>query len=267
VIEHLSVSQIDMFQRCAEQYRRVYLEGDRKPPGIAALVGSGVHKAAEHNFKQKLRTKVDEPLDVLTDIASETYKKRAREGVFIPRDEESSAPRLLEEGQNSTVALTKLFREQHAPKVMPFLIEERVYLDVDGLPVPFLGIVDLYTHDKRLSDLKTSARKWSEGRAHSSLQATMYCELVKHLTGEPPARITFDILVNSKTPTLQTLETSRTDEDFRLLVSRAQIVLASIQAGIFPPADPNAWCCSPKFCGFWWTCPYIPRHKKDTTGV
>ena len=72
MIKHLSISQLGMFQRCGEQWRRRYLDEEVFPPGIAARVGSGVHKAAEINFKSKMQTGEDMPLDAVQDAAAET---------------------------------------------------------------------------------------------------------------------------------------------------------------------------------------------------
>lgn len=45
MFKYLSVSQLDTFTRCGEQFRRRFMEGECIPPGIAARIGSGVHKA------------------------------------------------------------------------------------------------------------------------------------------------------------------------------------------------------------------------------
>ena len=42
MIAHLSVSQLGMFQRCGEQWRRRYLDEEVIPPGIAARVEARV---------------------------------------------------------------------------------------------------------------------------------------------------------------------------------------------------------------------------------
>ena len=72
----------------------------------------------------------------------------------------------------------------------------------------------------------------------------------------------FDVLVGTKTPGLQSLSTRRDEQDTAILVRKFQIMCASLNAGIFPPAQPDHWCCSPKFCGYWYTCPHIPAHRK-----
>ena len=259
---HISISQINMFGRCAEQWRRRYLERDIFPPGIAAHVGSGVHFAAEVNYRPKIDTGEDQPLDVLTDAAAEKYEQKVRDGVFIPREQRASAMSDIAKGKDRAVSLTRVYAGVIAPTMRPAYVEERVELEVDGLPVPFLGILDCLGVDNHLSDLKTSSRKWNQSRADHELQPTLYQQLVKELTGAPPTAITFDILVAAKRLAAQRVLTTRNDEDFAILIQRARLMIKQIDAGIFPPAQPGAWICSPKWCGYWWSCPHIPPHKK-----
>ena len=87
MIDRLSVSQLDMFARCGEQYRRRYIEGEIVPPGIAARIGTGVHKAAETNWREKMRTGRDMPLDAVQDCAAEAYHKALQDGVFFRSEE------------------------------------------------------------------------------------------------------------------------------------------------------------------------------------
>ena len=262
MISHLSVSQLGTFQRCAEQWRRRYLDEEVFPPGIAARVGSGVHKAAEINFKSKMQTGEDMPLDAVQDAAAEAYDKALSEGVFFAPDEVPGAKAAMAQGKDDTVSLATLFRRELAPAIMPVLVEHRVTLEIPGVALPVVTILDCYTADRKLRDLKTSGRKWADDKAHTSPQPTLYRESVKEATGEYPEELLFDVLVNNKTPVLQTIPTSRTEEDLQILVRQFGIMTASIQAGIFPPAQPDHWCCSMKFCGYFFTCPHIPAHRK-----
>jgi hypothetical protein len=261
-MHHISVSQINMFGRCPEQWRRRYLERDIFPPGIATHVGSGVHFAAEVNDRPKIESGEDQPLDVLTDAAAEKYEQKIKDGVFIPREQRASASEDIAKGKDRAVALTKVFANVIAPLRQPAYVEERVELEVEGLPVHFLGILDCLSADGVLDDLKTSGRKWNQGRADHELQPTLYRQLVKQLTGLPPRAITFDVLVAGKRLAAQRVVTTRNDEDFAVLVQRARLMIAQVDAGIFPPAQPGAWICSQKWCGYWWSCPHIPPHKK-----
>lgn len=262
MIQHLSVSQLDMFTRCGEQYRRRYLEGEIVPPGIAARIGTGVHKAAESNWREKMRTGQDMPLDAVQDCAAEAYDKALQDGVFFAPDEAPDATLAMARGKDSAVSLATLFRRNLAPSITPALVEEKIILDLPGVDLPIVTILDLYTEDKALRDLKTSGKKWSEDKAHASHQPTAYREAVRQATGEYPADLLFDVLVSTKTPTLQTISTTRGEGDAAILARKFQIMCASINADIFPPAPPDHWCCSAKFCGYFFSCPHIPAHRK-----
>lgn len=265
MIEHLSVSQLETYSRCGEIYRRRYIEGEIIPPGLPARIGSGVHKGAEVNFRKKIKTGQDEPLDVIQDAAAEAYVKELEKGVFFSPEEASGAKRAMAEGKDTVVSLATLFRQELAPKVQPLLVEETVIVDLPGVELPIVTVLDCYTQTKALRDLKTSGKKWGEERAHSSNQPTAYREAVKAVTGEYPESICFDVLVYSKTPALQTLQTVRTEDDSLILSRKFNLMLAAISAGIFPPAEPGSWVCSPLRCGYWFTCPYIPAHRKTLT--
>jgi hypothetical protein len=264
MIDHISISQIDMFFRCGEQYRRRYIEGERVPPGIALHIGTGVHKAAEHNYRQKILTGEDLPAAQLQEVAVDAYAKSLdKQGVMFTAEERPAAKKILGESADVVSGLTVVLREKVTPEIQPALIEESMTLDVPGLDVPFLGIVDCYSRDGRLSDLKTAAKKWSQDKADSESQPTLYRKLIKARTGSYPLKITFDVLTKTKTPAHQQLVTERDDDDFAILVRKAKIMLRMVSAGIFAPAEPGSWSCSAVYCGFWASCPLIsPRLKR-----
>jgi hypothetical protein len=262
MIDHLSISQLDTYSRCGEVYRRRYVEGEIIPPGLPARIGSGVHKGAEINFKAKIETGQDEPLDVIQDAAAEAYHRELGKGVFFSPEEAPGAKRAMAEGKDTVVSLATLFRNGLAPLIQPRLVEEKVVIDLPGVDLPVVTILDCYTKDGALRDLKTSGKKWTDERAHSSHQPTAYREAVKAATGEYPESICFDVLVSGKTPALQTISTFRTEDDLAVLIRKFQTMMAGINAGIFPPAEPGSWMCSQKWCGYWYSCPFIPAHRK-----
>ncbi len=143
MIEHLSVSQLDMFTRCGEQYRRRYIEGEIVPPGIAARIGTGVHKAAETNWREKMRTGQDMPLDAVQDCAAEAYHKALQDGVFFAPDELPGATLAMAEGKDTAVSLATLFRREQGPPVTPARVGEKIILDLPGVDLPIVTIHDL----------------------------------------------------------------------------------------------------------------------------
>jgi hypothetical protein len=255
-MEAITQSMLGMFLRCPHQFERRYLRGEIIPPGIAARRGSATHKAAQLNHEQKLHTQTDLPLADLQDAARDHYVTLIKEdGVFLPKEQLSDKDKLLAAGLDATVRLTTLYREALAPSIQPLLVEEPLTCEV-GLALPLKGTIDVLTTDHWLPDLKTADKSKGPKEADYSLQLTFYAGLVAQRTGTWPQRISLEVLVNTKAAKLQSLPTSRGPEDWRNLVQRVHLMVAQMEAGLFPPCDPSAWICSPTWCGYFGTCTY-----------
>lgn len=261
MLESIHQSHLGMFLRCPAQFERRWINGEIIPPGIAARRGSSVHKAAQINHEQKLRSRKDLPVDSLQDAARDEYVRLVKDkGVFIPKDQVSEKDKLLAAGMDASTRLTKLYREALAPMIQPVMAEK--YLTVDaGLDLPLAGTVDVLTEDNWLPDLKTADKSKIAGEAENSLQLTFYAGLVANDTGRWPEKVSLEILVDNKTPKLQSLETTRGPEDWKNLLLRVQLMIAQINTGLFPPCDPGAWICSPKWCGYFDSCKYSLKKR------
>lgn len=265
MISALSQSSIGQFYRCAEQFRRRWIEDDFIPPGIAAFIGTGAHKAAEYSNRAKLIGK-PEPRSAVVAAGVEGYERACqKDGVYFSPVEytEIQARKIIKKEVDTVAALAGLFNDQVAPTIQPVAVEERIEMMVPGLDIPMAGTIDWREADPaKWSDLKTSGKVWDQEKADAEIQPTLYPRLIEHLTGVRPTELKFNILVKTKEVKHQTLTTTRTDDDWRTLIQKARLMLAQIQAGIFPPADPAWWGCSPKWCGYWWSCGYISQHRK-----
>lgn len=262
VVRHLSASQYSMWEGCAEQWRRRYLLGERIPPGIAALTGTGVHASTELNFEQKVTTHEDMPLSDLKDAARDAYWHEAeKQGVFVPRDELPGAKGQIADGLDEAVRLVDPLREQFLPQIQPYLYEQRMILKEDDLP-DIVCYPDVLSTDWRLSDLKTTKRKWPDGKVQASHQPTLYREAVFRETGHYPRFITIDQIVKTKVPKYEFAVADRCDEDYQTLLRRFRLMVASCETGLFAPAEPSHWRCSPRFCGYYYTCKFIPPHRR-----
>ena len=268
MIEHLSVSSVDMFLRCGEQFRRRYIEGEIIPPGIAARVGTGLHKGAEANSKEKISTGHDAPLSVVQDAARDGYVKAVQSGIFVPAEQRSEAKTLLAQGLDDSVKLATLYREEVAPDIMPVAAEKQIVAEVPGLSVPVLGYIDTVTDADEIRDLKSAGKAWPKNKPHGEHQPTVYAFLFEYIYGRKPSRFVYDILVNGKkeSATYMQMETMRDEADFAAWVRIAQTVLRSISAGVFPPAAPGSFLCSPNFCGYHSSCPYINQKRYYSIG-
>jgi len=260
---HISPSAMDMYFRCGEQYRRRYIENEKIPPAVALLKGRAVHKAAEVNYREKMKTGEDLPEATLLEAAGEEFESTYRaEGLFLSPEEESiGSKKVLGEAMDSSIRLTSLFRHGVAPRVDPAIIEQFIRVELPKHSHDLLGRIDVVDKSAKIRDLKTSTRRKPQSEIDSSDQMTFYHVAYERLTGKPAAGVVLDVLVDKATPEVQTLEANRGDKDRAILANRLNAMLNGIKAGVFLPATPGHWCCSPRFCGYWPTCPFVNAER------
>lgn len=259
MIEHISPTSLGLFSRCREAFRRRYLCGDIIPPGVAACIGTGVHRAAETNHRQKLETGIDMPADDIKDAARDGFDKAISGGVFLTEEEKPEAGKVLGEGADTAVAIAAAYAEKVAPLIAPVLVEERLTAEVPGIDVPFLGVVDVVDVNHVCRDLKTAGRKWAAGKASTELQPPIYRYLME-ANGHQFGDFSFEVLTHKGEH--QQCATVPRPEDMTPIIARAKSLLAAVRSGDFPPAEPGHWMCSPKWCGYYFTCPHIPDYMK-----
>ena len=262
-IHHFSASQHDMFMyRCQEQWRRIYIDGQRVAPGIALLTGRSVHSASEENFKQKRKSGRDESLSFMQEVAADTYDKNLKkDGVFIPYEKLPSAQSSISAGKEMAIKLVVPMAEEYCPSIQPVHLEKRSIIKVEDLP-PIEGYLDVCATNDHLSEMKTAVKKWTQKKVDVATQPTLYREMYRQEFGKYPKRYTIDQFIKTKTPKYQCAETTRTADDFGSLINRFHLMAKQIDLGNFLPADPEGWCCSPNFCGFYWTCKFIPPYRR-----
>ncbi|HUU53269.1 MAG TPA: PD-(D/E)XK nuclease family protein [Candidatus Bathyarchaeia archaeon] len=260
MITAIHQSSLNTFLRCAEQFRRVYVEGERIPPGIAAGRGTGIHKANEINLIEKIKTGESAPLTVLQDAARDSYIHAFKDGVFIPKDKLPEKGKLLNEGLNDCMRGTKLYRAEVAPLIHPTSIEEPFNIDA-GLELPLAGRMD-YQEEPRVGDLKTTTKKWGPEKIKEEIQVPFYSYVYEKEKGVRP-EFRYDVLIvrRGKTgPTseeYQPLTHTCTNADYGGLFAKLELFIKSLKAGIFPPTHPTNWICDRSWCGFWQTCKFV----------
>lgn len=259
---HLSASQLDMFCRCPEQYRRRYCEGEILPPGIALAKGSAYHIAAEHNMRQKVDSHVDMQEDDAVAFAVESYEATVRGGLTLQEGETTAT---VGAAVDDVASLARNHVVLQSPDYQPMFVEQTVRINLPG-PRDLLGRVDVVDHAVRVIDFKSAGRKKNQADVDASLQLTVYVAAMRNLGFASAGEVLLDTLVQTpklKKVSRQVLPSQRNRADLVALGNRINAVSMSIDAGIFPPAVPGSWWCSPKWCGYWGTCPYVNSERKE----
>jgi len=252
-------SSILTYVRCGEQYRRRYVEGDVRPPGVRMLRGTGVHAGAKHNFRQKIESHEDLKGDDIIDFSIATFDDRLKnEGVSLAPDEKSRGEGIVVGEERDRVhRLSTLYADDFAPVIQPVSVEQTIEAEFPSKGFKLHGTLDLKDTREIVIDLKSSVRKRSKGDQHKDFQLTMYSALVFTLEKKMPAGAELVVLVDKKSGAeVQILPTTRTVQDFAAWFRYIEAVHNGITKGVFPPANKADWWCSPKWCGYWFDCQF-----------
>jgi hypothetical protein len=253
-----------MYQKCGVQYEFRYIRGMKVPPGVAQIRGSAVHRSIEHNYRQKIGSKTDLPLDVVKDVAAEAVDVSfAGEVSFLEEEEKVGVRKIRDTTKDTAVGLAQAYREKKAPTIQPIAVEEHVTVSPDpsAFPRPLTGIEDLVDDQRIVHDTKTASKTPNADAADKSQQLSMYAILERARSGQDPAGLALDTLIETSggKRSIVTQTTTRTPEDASRLLLRLATAIRGIEAGVFVPTNPENWWCSNKWCGYFNVCPFV-RH-------
>jgi hypothetical protein len=159
-----------MLATCPEQFRRVYVKGERQRPGAALIWGGADHYAHEQNFTQKIESHEDiSEDDVKLAFAEGFDRKISAEGGEDEVDWGDDKPGDL---KDKGVGLVAVYHQQVSPRVQPVAVEKEFLMDV-GLPVPVKGFLDVET-DAYVIEGKTATAKKSKPEPQWRLQGSLY---------------------------------------------------------------------------------------------
>jgi putative RecB family exonuclease len=236
---HLSVTQLKMFLRCPLQYEFRYIKHLKVPPSGALTLGKAIHSVLEKNYRQKIKTKQNLPVEHWKDLFSDTWEKNAKETIF----KEDEKPGTM---KDDGIKLLQTYHNNIAPKIQPVGVEKEFLIELEHLKHPILGYIDLIDDKGYIIDHKVSKRSWPKGKEHTDLQLTAYSLAYKQLEGKKEKGLRFDVMVRNKEPKIQQLSTKRNQQDINRFKKLIVYVSCSIENSIFYPNE-NYMCPS---CGY-----------------
>jgi len=260
----ISSTRLETMWRCGEQYRRRYVEHEVIPPGIALLVGTGVHAGAQTNFAQKIETHVDLPIDEVIEAAVAGFESRLRKESYELTREEASrgARRVIAEATDQVAAMAEILAIEVVADYQPVAVEVATLVELPG-PMNMIMVTDLRDDEGRVTDFKTAGRKKSPDEVHRSTQLTAYAVAYRVDMGCDPTEVRLDTLLKTKKVERQVLVSRRDDADYDVLAARIDATVKAIEAGIYVPTSPTNWQCSERWCGYARTCPYFSQRTSS----
>lgn len=241
MLDHVSHSQIEMWQRCPRQWFFRYVRGFKIPPSGALILGGSYHSALEGNFKQKITSHTDLPVVDCLDMFSDAWNTRLQREEAIDWQNEHPG-----DVKDMGTSLVRTYREVMSPNVQPVLVEEPYVSEIAD--VKFLLVMDLQDIYDVVIDHKTASRSKTQEDVDKDMQACA----ISYALGRP---IVFQnhVALKLKVPRIQVIETTRAPVDVLWWVDMATCVVGQMKTGLAPPR-PGGWWCSEKWCGYWPMC-------------
>jgi hypothetical protein len=259
----LHVSGLEMLSKCGEQFRRVYIENERMPPGVALVVGTATHKSVAVNLEHKIKTGNLLSLEEVQDTARDSLISNWESGIKLDEDEiKIGIKQVKADAIDKSVRLSSLHARSTAPDLEPTYVERSWKIELKGYPLDLAGTLDIQEGSRVVRDTKTAAKSPVKTIADESLQLTAYALAVQVIDGSPINAVALDYLIDTTIPKYQVFSSTRDHEDFKNLLLRIERATIAIQKGVFIPARETDWWCSKKWCGFWESCPFSKKPKQ-----
>lgn len=272
-------SSLDLLQRCAEAFRRRYLERERLPSTPAQIRGRVIHRVIGRLLDRKRRTGANPDPEEARDLAACEFEAAWRGGVRISDAERKLGLKILGgQTKDFAVGASGFHAERVAPDITPVAVEHRIIIKPKDTALIIHGTIDLIdgtAHGERIRDTKSATRKARQNAADSSQQLTLY-SLIRRVERQaatgiemPLVPLRLDYLV--RTPkqgrlSHQHFDTTRSAADVDALLWRLDMAARAVEAGIFVPTTATNWYCHKDYCEYWTTCRYTFKgHHRPRT--
>lgn len=253
-IKTLSHSAMSLYLECGRKYRYRYLDHVASPRPVNLVFGSAVHKALGDYFRAR---QSDDAFD-LSSAWDSAFDMEAKTDV----DWGGELPELVRKDGLTLLSSRAVGAGLEKLDLMKdsggdLVLERKINWRVDGVDVPIIGYLDAITADGTTLDFKTARRRWTRDQAEAETQPLFYLAALTqaefpHAAGE----FKHVVLIKTKEPAFQVIDTVRTAEEINWLAGATRHVWRGISQGDFPP--------NPSSCFKWGKrCAYFEHCRKD----
>lgn len=251
-IDHLSYSSISSYMTCGKAWKYRYVDKVQAPASLTLITGSCVHDTVEEIIRcSTLGTDWQDSAE----FAAERFSERLS-AADLPVDgpETENAKNDVLRVVTDPHILSNIYNIRAKVDEAGPMIERKVTLQVPEVDVSIVGYIDIILEDGTPADFKTSSKSWTQAKAEAELQPVFYLAAM----GQCGIPVNWDfchlVMVKTKQPKWQELRHHHEPAEIFKLFTQIQNVWQSMNAGVWLPAAPGSWKCSPKFCEYWAIC-------------
>lgn len=252
-IDHLSYSSISAYMTCGKAWKYKYVDEIPTKPSETLVIGSCVHDTVEEIVKcNSLGIDAPDVAEFATQCVTERFENN--EGINNTLDFETVKNETLRLVSASAIRSGIDMLKARLDNDGRPMIERKVELWVPGVDVPIVGYIDIVLADGTPADFKTSSRSWTQDKAQSELQPVFYLGAMTQCEMEVNWKFRHIVMVKNKTPKFQIIEHAHKPIEVFKLFGNIHDIWNTMSKGVFLPAVPGSWKCSPKYCDYYDMC-------------
>jgi len=224
-----SISRLTRFLNCPASYKFNYVDKipwDFTPADMS--FGSAIHETLEKFHNNGIATKESLVKD---------FESRWNDALKKPnlRFNKLNGVELRDRGRQLVLEYYNQFKDIKVQEAELYFEIPLIDLSTGQFEGHLVhGKIDMIA-ENIVHEIKTSGRSYSQQEADESLQLTWYAFAYQLLYNRKPENLKFVVLIKTKVPKIQILETTRTQQDFTRLHQLMTNAIKTIQLSAFYP--------------------------------
>lgn len=244
--EHISVSQVRLFQDCAMKHFWKYRRGMKETKSFPLVRGMLLHEIAETDYAYKVETGGNLSLQTKESI----YRKRLEEELL--KEPVADVPTDLEADTQLVIAMLEHFDDAVSQKVHPVEVEKLVVYENPAIAYPVVLFIDLValspeSGEKVIADSKFTSKAFF-GNPSTDLQLGLYS------IAEGTNNVEFHVGSVTSKPSASRIAGRVTEEYQESVIDVFSRVSKAIKAEAYTHRRPGFYPCTSKACSFWSVC-------------
>jgi len=266
----LHQSHLAQLYRCGYKFSRVVIDGEREPATIPLIVGTSTHATVARNLNNKIDKGTLFTREAIQDYSRDDFNQSWKESpvVFNEAEAAQGIEKTRDKAQDQAIQLVTAHHYEIAPIVKPKQVERKWVINAKEYDYDLSGTIDI-DEGKDIRDTKTCKTNLGQRIVDVSEQYTFYAFAKYMIDGALPEFVHQDNIVKPterRAAYCATYKSTRTMDDFKVVMRRFDQATKIIKAGVYAPANPADWWCSKDFCGFAanGSCPFYNSKARKT---
>ena len=266
----LHQSHLAQLYRCGYKFSRVVINGEREPATIPLIVGTSTHATVARNLNNKIEKGTLFTREAIQDYSRDDFNQSWKESPIVFNEAEASQgiQTTKDKAQDQAIQLVTAHHYELAPKIRAKQVERKWVINAKEYDYDLSGTIDI-DEGVDIRDTKTCKTNLGQRIVDCSEQYTFYAFAKYMIDGALPEYVHQDNIVKPterRAAYCATYKSTRTMDDFKVVMRRFDQATKIITAGIYAPANPADWWCSKEFCGFAanGACPFYNSKARKT---